>query len=175
MYCEQLKLEEEKLLKELEQLQHEEATLRASEAAEERKLEALRAEDTRLLREYYAARRDVVELETEHLSVVNQLDAASEQLKRLNATNALNLAFHIAHEGDYGTINGLRLGRTSNKHAPPDAQVDWEEVNAAFGQAALLLHTLARKLNFTFERYSINGSLLSYLTNNDNNRETTQF
>ena len=140
------------MLKELEQLQREEATLRVSEAAEERKLETLRAEDTRLLRDYYAARRDVVELETEQMSIVNQLDAASEQLRRLNATNALNLTFHIAHAGDYATINGLRLGRHA-KNAPPDAQVDWDEVNAAFGQAALLLHTLARKLNFTFERY----------------------
>lgn len=148
-----MKQEEAKLLQEVEQLQREKASLRASEAAEERKLEELRAEDTHLLREYYAARRDVVELEAEHMSIANQFEAASEQLRRLNATSALNLTFHIAYEGEYATINGLRLGRHAKSNAPPEAQVDWDEVNAAFGQAALLLHTLALKFNCTFERY----------------------
>jgi beclin 1 len=34
-------------------------------------------------------------------------------------------------------------------------QVEWTEVNAAWGQALLLLHTIARKLNYTFETYTL--------------------
>ena len=40
--------------------------------------------------------------------------------------------------GAFGTISGFRMGRTS---AHP---VDWDELNAAWGQAVLLLHTLAQ-------------------------------
>ena len=31
-------------------------------------------------------------------------------------------------------------------------QVEWSEINAAWGQTVLLLHSLARKMNLTFER-----------------------
>ena len=32
-------------------------------------------------------------------------------------------------------------------------QVEWNEINAAWGQTVLLLHSLAKKMNLTFERY----------------------
>lgn len=32
-------------------------------------------------------------------------------------------------------------------------QVEWAEINAAWGQTLLLLHTIARKLDYKFERY----------------------
>jgi beclin 1 len=31
--------------------------------------------------------------------------------------------------------------------------VEWAEINAAWGQALLLLYTIARKLDYTFEKY----------------------
>ena len=31
-------------------------------------------------------------------------------------------------------------------------KVEWSEINAAWGQALLLLYTIARKLDFTFEK-----------------------
>ena len=34
-------------------------------------------------------------------------------------------------------------------------QVEWAEINAAWGQTLLLLYTIARKLDFTFEKYVI--------------------
>ena len=46
--------------------------------------------------------------------------------------------FRIWFEGSCGTISGLRLGRTAQQ------PVEWEEINAAWGQAVLLLSTLAR-------------------------------
>jgi len=46
--------------------------------------------------------------------------------------------FHIWHRGPFGTIAGFRLGKT------PTHPVDWDEMNAAWGHAVLLLHTLAQ-------------------------------
>ena len=85
-------------------------------------------------RELCAARQQVASLEDN-----------VERLKRLNISN---VAFHIWHEGPFGIINGFRLGRLSNK-------VEWPEVNAAWGQAALLLATIANKVGFTFSKFRI--------------------
>jgi hypothetical protein len=65
----------------------------------------------------------------------------------VQSTNVLNDTFRIWHDGPFGTISGFRLGRT------PEHPVDWNEINAAWGQAVLLLHTMAQqcKLNFSCE------------------------
>ena len=67
-----------------------------------------------------------------------QIDRAESQLERLKRTNVYNDVFHIWHRGAFGTISGFRLGKT------PTHPVDWDEMNAAWGQAVLLLHTLAQ-------------------------------
>lgn len=76
-------------------------------------------------------------------------DHDSRQLERLQRTNVYNDAFCIGHDGYFGTINGLRLGRLTNP------SVDWPEINAAWGQTALLLATIAGKLGFSFQGYHI--------------------
>jgi beclin 1 len=45
--------------------------------------------------------------------------------------------------------SGCRLGRT------PEAPVEWDEVNAAWGQAVLLLHTMAAACGLTFSSYRL--------------------
>ena len=77
-------------------------------------------------------------------------DHDAQQLERLQRTNVYNDTFSIGHDGFFGTINGLRLGRL-----PPPQNVDWSEINAAWGTAALLLATVADKLGFTFRGYMI--------------------
>ena len=77
-------------------------------------------------------------------------DHDMQQLERLQRTNVYNDTFCIGHDGYFGTINGLRLGRL-----PPPQNVDWTEINAAWGAAALLLNTVADKLGFTFRGYRI--------------------
>jgi beclin 1 len=67
----------------------------------------------------------------------------------LTQTNVLNDAFGIWYDGPFGTISGLRLGRL------PDVAVEWSEINAAWGQVALLLATLAREVHFSFSKYRI--------------------
>lgn len=76
-------------------------------------------------------------------------DHDSRQLERLQRTNVYNDAFCIGHDGYFGTINGLRLGRLTNP------SVDWPEINAAWGQTALLLATIAEKLGFSFQGYHL--------------------
>ena len=81
-------------------------------------------------------------------SLVNKYNHANEQLERLRKTNVYNDVFKIWHDGPFGTINNLRLGRL------PNVPVDWSEINAAWGQALLLLNTLANKMSFKFQKYS---------------------
>ena len=77
-------------------------------------------------------------------------DHDAEQLERLQRTNIYNDTFCIGHDGYFGTINGLRLGRL-----PAPNNVEWAEINAAWGTTALLLATVAEKLRFSFRGYAI--------------------
>ncbi|KAG6555817.1 hypothetical protein Mapa_002457 [Marchantia paleacea] len=74
------------------------------------------------------------------------MEVTKSQLEILKRTNVLNDAFHIWRNGDFGTINNFRLGRL------PSIPVKWDEINAAWGQACLLLYTMAQccRLNFTY-------------------------
>lgn len=80
-------------------------------------------------------------------ALLNRIDRGNQRLQLLKSTNVLNDAFRIWHDGAFGTISGFRLGRT------PEVHVEWDEINAAWGQAVLLLHTMAQscKLNFSGE------------------------
>jgi len=77
-------------------------------------------------------------------ALLNKIDRASQRLQLLRNTNVYNDAFKIWHDGPFGTISGFRLGRT------PDQPVEWDEINAAWGQAVLLLHTMAQACKLTF-------------------------
>lgn len=79
----------------------------------------------------------------------NQYDHDSKQLERLRRANVYNDTFSIGHDGFFGTINGLRLGRLSDKG------VEWSEINAAWGHTCLLLYTVAEKLNYKFKGYEL--------------------
>lgn len=74
---------------------------------------------------------------------------AGAHVDMLRRTHVFNDAFFIWHDGPFGTISGFRLGRTA---AVP---VDWSEINAAFGQVCLLLHTLAHVARFTYSGYTL--------------------
>lgn len=60
---------------------------------------------------------------------------------------------------------GCQLNRTDTFAAASvdlvAVQVEWSEINAAWGQALLLLHTLARKLHFEFATYACKRRLRS--------------
>lgn len=77
------------------------------------------------------------------------MNFTTTHLEKLKKTNVFNSTFHIWHKGHFGTINNFCLGRL------PLVPVAWSEINAAWGQAALLLSALARKINLTFEKYRV--------------------
>ncbi|KAI0958953.1 hypothetical protein AcV7_004626 [Taiwanofungus camphoratus] len=128
-------LEREQLAEEFRALELEEKALEEEEA------EFWRVHNTHLLKS------------TEQASQLAALRAAyaadSATLEKLERANVYNDAFCIGHEGVFGTINGLRLGRV------PGVPVEWAEINAAWGQTLLLLYTITRKLDFTFENYRL--------------------
>lgn len=82
-------------------------------------------------------------------ALLNKIDSSAQRLQLVKSTNVYNDVFKIWHNGPFGTISGFRLGRT------PDIPVDWEEINAAWGQAVLLLHTMAQACKLTFSSYRL--------------------
>jgi beclin 1 len=144
-------LPEEEFAAEMRRLRSEEQAERARVAELSQQLAAVRCESVEL----EAAERELEALEERHwhdlnaaraegrgvaeasASLHHRIHVASAQLELLKRSNVYNDAFHIWHQGPFGTISGFRLGRT------PEIPVGWEEVNAAWGQAVLLLHTMA--------------------------------
>lgn len=127
---------------EREQLDEELKSLEAEEKAlEEEEAEFWRSHNEHLL---------VLAEQASRLASLRAAYAADyATLEKLERTNVYNDAFCIGHDGVFGTINGLRLGRV------PGVPVEWPEINAAWGQTLLLLYTIARKLDYTFENYRL--------------------
>lgn len=79
-----------------------------------------------------------------------------KQLASLEQSCAYRDVFCIEQDAyGIGTINGLRLGRHTGTRARPNEQVPWSEINAAWGQTALLLTVLQRKLNYASRVYKV--------------------
>lgn len=106
-------------------------------------------------------------LKAQRASLAKSVETNEAILARLNATNVLFDVFSIGHEGSssssssnassrkqpsgsgLATINGLRFGRISagsSSSSPGGKTVDWNEVNAAWGQVALLMETLRLRI-----------------------------
>ncbi|KAF8739603.1 Autophagy protein Apg6, partial [Rhizoctonia solani] len=148
-HIEQLKLEEKTVLDELLDAEKEKARLDRELEELEREEKELEEKEAEFWRIYNA--NSLAEASTaaslRTIRAAQEADAA--ELARLSRANVYNDAFCIGHDGVFGTINGLRLGRVTGVAVP------WAEVNAAWGQALLLLHTIARKVGFVFEQYRL--------------------
>lgn len=71
-----------------------------------------------------------------------QIDRSAAALERLRRTNVYNDAFHIWHDGHFGTISGFRMGRTSQVPRPraaPSRPLPRRRCRAAALLALLLL------------------------------------
>lgn len=90
---------------------------------------------------------------TDHLEerdrITHAINSATVSLNMLKRTNVYADLFRIWFDGPFGTISGLKLGRT---RARP---VEWDEINAAWGQAVLLLASLARSCGCRFCSYTL--------------------
>nr|XP_038940966.1 beclin-1 isoform X1 [Rattus norvegicus] len=114
----------------------------------QRELKELALEEERLIQE-------LEDVEKNRKVVAENLEKVQAEAERLDQEEA-------QHSGQFGTINNFRLGRL------PSAPVEWNEINAAWGQTVLLLHALANKMGLKFQRYRLvpygNHSYLESLT-----------
>ena len=155
--------EEAALAADLARCEAEEAAELARAATLEAELDKLRAERRRLedrgreldaredgywndFNDFKLSLRSHVE---ERDRLVVNIEQTSRQLERLRRTNVFNDAFHIWFDGPFGTVNGFRLGRL------PSVAVEWDEINAAWGMACLLLSTMAQSVKLRFRAYTL--------------------
>lgn len=141
--------EEAAAIEELKRLEKETSEVDEEIAQLEEEAQALDVEEKRFWSERNAFASKLTEFQNTRDSVNLQYDHDSQQLEKLQRTNVYNDTFCISHDGKFGTINNLRLGRLSN------VPVDWPEINAAWGHAVLLLATVAERLNFKFDGYEL--------------------
>lgn len=146
---EKLQAEESSLREELEELKKEEVTATAQLKAQKEERAKLEDEEHKYWKEYSRHKRELLIAEDDFRSLDCQQKYAQAQIEKLKKTNAFNATFHIWHTGHFATINGFRLGRL------PHVPVEWAEINAAWGQTALLLWALARKVGITFTKYQV--------------------
>eukprot|EP01137_Pigoraptor_chileana_P015987 Opistho-2@72434 len=144
-----LEREEERLRAELLKIEQERESIARETTALSRERERLDELESEYWREANEYQRQLQEYVDERDSVEVRYQHASQQLDKLKRTNVYNDAFHIYHDGHFGTINNFRLGRLTQ------VPVDWSEVNAAWGQTVLLLHTMTERMGFKFKRYRL--------------------
>ncbi|OQD73815.1 hypothetical protein PENDEC_c013G01664 [Penicillium decumbens] len=140
---------EEAAFAELETLERDKAALDDEIAKLEEESRQLDTDENSFWRARNAFSLTLAEFQTERDALNMRYDHDSQQLERLQRTNVYNDAFCIGHDGYFGTINGLRLGRLANP------SVEWPEINAAWGQTCLLLATIAERLGFQFQGYHL--------------------
>ncbi|KAF7461778.1 beclin-2 [Marmota monax] len=157
-----LQLEEAKLALELEDVDENHARIAADLRAAQAETVELQLQERQHLRDFNKLKWQQQELSDQLTSVENQLWYARVQLHQLKKTNIFNATFEIREEGTLGIINNFRLGRL------PGVPVGWNEINAAWGQAALLLLALSKAIGLQFQRYQViacgNHSYLKSLT-----------
>ncbi|TYZ59450.1 hypothetical protein PybrP1_012789 [[Pythium] brassicae (nom. inval.)] len=77
------------------------------------------------------------------------IDGIERQIASIQRINILADLFAISHNGPYATINSFRVGQVAS------APVEWNEINAGLGEAALLLQTLANHIGLEFADFKI--------------------
>jgi len=159
----ELEAEEERLTAELAGHCREEAQLREELERQRRQEEQLQRGEEEFWLSAAEYELDAEEGEEERAVTQSAIQYATSELHRLKRTNVLNDMFFIKDEGQFGTISRFRLGRL------PDHPVQWEEINAAWGQACLLLDALVKMSGTCLQQYRLkpNGSYSSIQAGGD--------
>ncbi|KAG6972198.1 hypothetical protein JG687_00001584 [Phytophthora cactorum] len=76
-----------------------------------------------------------------------QIDAMERKVASAKHLNILTDMFVIGYDGAFGTINQFRMGQSAS------FALEWNEINAAFGECALLLQTLANMVGLEFSEH----------------------
>ncbi|KGB77470.1 beclin 1 [Cryptococcus deuterogattii 99/473] len=153
---EELELEEERLKLLLESTEKELEVALEEERLVELEAKMVEQEENDFLSSHSALSIHLAQLASTLNTANTSLLLSRSLLAHLESTNVYNDAFHIGHVPllplasssiTVGTINGLRLGGRP--------VVEWDEINAAWGLAALCLHRIAEKVGCVFETYKI--------------------
>lgn len=95
-------------------------------------------------------------LQSERVAVEDQIASIDESVRlavtsfdRFKQINTLNDAFYIWYTGPFATINSFKLGNLVNK------PVESTEINAALGQAALVLNIITSRCGIQFKQFHI--------------------
>ncbi|XP_050280097.1 beclin-1-like protein isoform X2 [Quercus robur] len=167
---EKLKIEEEerKLEAAIEETEKQNAEVNAELKELELKSSRFKELEERYWHEFNNFQFQLVSHQEERDAVLAKIEVSQAHLELLKRTNVLNDAFPICQEGEFGTINNFRLGRL------PKVPVEWDEINAAWGQACLLLHTMCQYFRPKFQ-YRIKiipmGSYPRIMDSNNNTYE----
>jgi len=102
-------------MEELKAAETELANLQSEIARLEAESMALNAEEAAFWRSRNAFSLSLEEFQNERDEINIKYDHDAKLLERLQRTNVYNDAFCITHDGFFGVINGLRLGRLPNK------------------------------------------------------------
>ena len=145
----ELEMEEKALKLELTTLQSDHDRIEQELDEQLAAKETLESEEEKYWKEYSKYKRELQNAEDEYKGFEGKLKYTQTQIE-LKKTNVFNSTFHIWHVGAFATINGFRLGRLSS------VPVEWNEINAAWGQTSLLLSCLAKAMGMeSFQRYQI--------------------
>ncbi|EEF39074.1 beclin-1-like protein [Ricinus communis] len=137
---EKLKIEEEerKLEAAIEEIEKQNAEVNAELNELELKSFRFKELEERYWQEFNNFQFQLISHQEERDAILAKTEVSQAHLELLKRSNVLNDAFPIHHDGEFGTINTFRLGRL------PKIPVEWDEINAAWGQACLLLHTMCQ-------------------------------
>ncbi len=102
-----------------------------------------------LLQRINNSQQQYKELSDEYNSLEEEENRIKQSLQKYMQINPINDAFHIWYAGPYGTISNFRLGSL------PIKPIDSNEINAALGQAALVITIIAEAAYVEFKNYQI--------------------
>ncbi|XP_057738902.1 beclin-1-like protein [Arachis stenosperma] len=144
---EKLKIEEEerRLEAAIEESEKQNAEVKAELRELELKSSRFKELEERYWHEFNNFQFQLTSYQEERDAILAKIEVSQAHLELLKKTNVLNDAFPISHDGEFGTINNFRLGRL------PKIPVEWDEINAAWGQACLLLHTMCQYFRPKFQ------------------------
>ncbi|GJP63625.1 hypothetical protein CLOP_g20695 [Closterium sp. NIES-67] len=127
----EVEVEERRLQQEQQQLLQQREQLRAQLGEVEAEQAELDAAEESYWHEFNEFQYHVSVHQETRDALLASIEVAAAQSEALRRSFVLNDAFHIWHEGEFGTINNLRLGRL------PSVPVEWEELNAAWARPAI--------------------------------------
>ncbi|XP_021893027.1 beclin-1-like protein isoform X3 [Carica papaya] len=144
---EKLKIEEEerKLEAAIEETEKQNAEVNTELKELDLKSKRFKELEERYWQEFNNFQFQLIAHQEERDAILAKIEVSQAHLELLKRTNVLNDAFPIWHDGEFGTINNFRLGRL------PKILVEWDEINAAWGQACLLLHTMCNYFRPKFQ------------------------